>query len=147
MNICIRSMRPEDIPAILDIDFTVFSLPWSKKAYEEELMNPVAHYLVLTFNDFIAAYVGIWIILDEAHITNIAVAPEYQKHGYGEILLNKLIAYAKRLGAESMTLEVRKTNLAAQKLYRKLGFTEYGVRSRYYSDNNEDALIMWLFDF
>ena len=146
MNICIRKMRPEDIPEILNIEIAAFSLPWSKKAYEEELVNQIAHYLVLTLNDLIAAYTGMWIVLDEAHITNIAVAAEHRKHGYGEMLLSKLISYAKSLGAESMTLEVRKTNFAAQNLYRKLGFTEYGVRSSYYSDNNEDALIMWLFE-
>jgi len=91
----------------------------------------------------LAGYAGLWLMIDEAHVTTIGVRPQFRGHGYGELLLVSLIEIALDIGARWLTLEVRVTNDMAQALYRKYGFRDAGVRKRYYSDNNEDALIMW----
>ena len=91
----------------------------------------------------IAGYGGVWLTVNEGHITTIATAPEMRRQGVGELVLNGLIDAARELGAEVLTLEVRLSNVAAQKLYLKYGFAAKGVRHKYYTDNNEDALIMW----
>ncbi len=91
----------------------------------------------------LAGYAGLWLMIDEAHVTTIGVRPQFRGHGYGELLLVSLIEIALDIGARWLTLEVRVTNDTAQTLYRKYGFRDAGVRKRYYSDNNEDALIMW----
>ena len=91
----------------------------------------------------IIGYAGLWLMTDEAHITTIAVDPDFQGHGIGELLLVALIDRAKQIGARWLTLEVRVTNDVAQRLYEKYTFKEMGIRRRYYSDNGEDALVMW----
>jgi len=91
----------------------------------------------------ILGFAGLWLMVDEAHITTIAMHPNYRRRGLGELMLVSLIDIAYNIGAKWVTLEVRVTNHSAQNLYRKYGFHEAGVRHRYYSDNNEDALIMW----
>ncbi len=91
----------------------------------------------------VCGYIGMWLIVDEGHITNLAVHPAYRRRGIGRLLLKSLIQAGKRYGLRRLTLEVRRSNLAAQKLYMEFGFTTVGVRSRYYLDNHEDALIMW----
>lgn len=93
--------------------------------------------------DSIRGFAGMWILLDEAHVTTIGVDPDHQGHGLGELLFVALIDEAMQRGATWVTLEVRVSNQAAQALYRKYGFTIQGRRPRYYSDNNEDAFIMW----
>jgi len=91
----------------------------------------------------VAGYAGLWLMVDEAHITSIAVAPSYRGFGVGELMMLSIVDIAREIGAEYLTLEVRVSNSVAQNLYRKYGFKDTGVRRRYYSDNNEDALIMW----
>ncbi|MBI4504342.1 MAG: ribosomal protein S18-alanine N-acetyltransferase [Chloroflexi bacterium] len=91
----------------------------------------------------IGGYAGLWLMVDEAHITTIAVHPKLRGHGLGEVLLVAMFDIAEAIGARWLTLEVRVTNFVAQRLYRKYGFSEQGVRKRYYSDNGEDAQIMW----
>jgi [ribosomal protein S18]-alanine N-acetyltransferase len=91
----------------------------------------------------LAGYGGVWFLLDEAHVTTIGVRPDLRGEGIGELLFVSLLHIGRDLGALRVTLEVRVSNIVAQNLYRKYGFTEEGVRKRYYSDNNEDALIMW----
>lgn len=141
----IRDMRAEDVSGVLEVEQECFTLPWSRKAFEAELDdNDLAHYLVMEDEGRIIGYAGVWIVLDEAHVTNIAISQSYRRRGLGERLLVELIRSAKQYGALSMTLEVRVTNSAAQKLYEKLGFVKRGIRRQYYSDTKEDALIMWL---
>lgn len=91
----------------------------------------------------LVGYAGLWLNVDEAHITTIAVAPEYRGRGIGELLLNGLIDQALELNTDMLTLEVRVSNIVAQQLYLKYGFRPSGTRARYYTDNGEDALIMW----
>ncbi|MDD2220598.1 MAG: ribosomal protein S18-alanine N-acetyltransferase [Clostridia bacterium] len=144
-ELSIRSLLIEDLPSLLEIENKSFSLPWSEQSYRDELVNnDMAHYLGLFVDGKLAAYGGFWLIFDEAHICNIAVAPQFRRRGLGEALLRAQIALAASLGVERMTLEVRVSNDAAQGLYKKLGFRACGIRPKYYQDNNEDALIMWL---
>lgn len=139
----IRQMTVGDIEGVLIVEQQSFTTPWSRQAFEEEANNNLAHYLVVDDDGLIAGYAGMWVIIDEAHVTNVAISPDYRQKGLGEKLLNALIAQAIDKGATSMTLEVRASNTAAQKLYAKKGFTKQGLRPNYYTDTHEDALIMW----
>ncbi|MPM73692.1 Ribosomal-protein-alanine acetyltransferase [bioreactor metagenome] len=143
-DLCIRLMEEEDIEAVLTVEHQSFTMPWSREAFENEVCdNDLAYYLVLVNEGRIIGYGGMWVILDEAHITNVAVLPDYRRQGMGQRLLSAMIDQAKAKGAYSMTLEVRVSNIAAKKLYESFGFKESGLRRGYYTDNNEDALIMW----
>lgn len=106
--------------------------------------NHFARYILLLQGDHVIGYGGMWVIIDEAHVTNIAVLPEYRGKKLGERLLRRMMAEAIAEGARKMTLEVRVTNDPAQNLYRKLGFQDGGIRRSYYTDNQEDALVMWM---
>jgi len=140
-----RLMNLDDISAIVEIEREAFSSPWSEEAFRTELtQNLFAKYMIMELEDTIIGYVGMWLIIDEAHITNIAIQESHRGKGYGEKLLKELMTTAHWLGAQRMTLEVRVSNERAQKLYRKLGFYSSGLRPAYYSDNLEDALIMWV---
>jgi ribosomal-protein-alanine N-acetyltransferase len=140
-----RSMTEEDIDQILEIEHASFTLPWSRDAFYNEMHhNKFAVYIVIEVEGKIIGYCGAWIVIDEAHITNVAILPEYRGRKLGEALMEKMISVARSMGARSMTLEVRVTNNIAQSLYQKLGFQKGGIRKNYYSDNQEDALIMWV---
>ncbi len=140
-----RYMREEDIDQVLEVEHASFTLPWSREAFYNELHNnKFAVYIVMEENDKIIGYCGAWVVVDEAHVTNVAILPEYRGKKLGEALMNKLISVAREMGARSMTLEVRVTNYVAQSLYRKFGFQNGGIRKHYYSDNQEDAQIMWV---
>ncbi|WP_042454591.1 ribosomal protein S18-alanine N-acetyltransferase [Neobacillus dielmonensis] len=140
-----RYMREEDIDQVLEIEHASFTLPWSREAFYNELHNnKFAVYIVLEHGDKVIGYCGVWIVLDEAHITNVAILPEYRGRKLGEAMMRKLMTTAREMGAKSMTLEARVTNYVAQSLYRKMGFQNGGIRKNYYSDNQEDALVMWV---
>lgn len=137
-------MRLEDIDTVLEIEQMSFPTPWPRDAYQHELRdNRLACYLVAREFNRNVGYAGMWVILDEAHVTTIAVDPLHRRRRIGERLLVALIDEAMKRGARWMTLEVRKSNLGAQTLYRKYGFKDIGVRKGYYSDNREDAIVMW----
>ncbi len=145
---CVRPATSKDIDAICNVERLCFIVPWSRQSFQLEIeKNLCARYFVAQDADFIVGYGGMWLVLDEAHITNVAVHPLYRRRGIGEGIIRALMKEANDSGVEIMTLEVRVSNKAAQNLYRKLGFIGAGIRKRYYSDNNEDALIMWNFDF
>jgi ribosomal-protein-alanine N-acetyltransferase len=140
-----RLAKVSDIEDIVGIEQSSFTVPWSKEAFYREIVeNQFAYYLVLEDHFQPIGYCGIWIVMDEAHITNIAILPSYRGRNLGEELLKQSITLAKRYGAASMTLEVRVSNHVAQGLYKKLGFHSGGIRKNYYSDNGEDALVMWV---
>jgi len=107
--------------------------------------NKCARYYVAKDDNRIIGYGGMWLVLDEAHVTNVAVHPDYRRKGVGRRIMETLINEAVRLGKERMTLEVRVSNTPAINLYKSLGFEEGGIRKGYYSNNREDALIMWNF--
>ena len=140
---CFRPMQRGDVSRIAQLERICFRSPWSEKSLLGEVKNPVAHYRVGILDADIQAYGGMWIYFGEAHLTNVAVAPEYRRQGYGRALMLDLIQTALLPGAERMTLEVREHNQGAQALYQCLGFETAGRRKRYYSDTGEDAFIMW----
>ncbi len=140
-----RLMRTEDIDQVLIVERQSFTLPWSREAFYNELNhNQYAKYLVIEDEGKIAGYCGAWIVIDEAHITNIAILPDYRGLKLGEELLRKMIDVALSMGVIRMTLEVRVSNIVAQSLYKKLGFQTGGIRKNYYTDNQEDAYVMWV---
>ncbi|EIJ79865.1 ribosomal-protein-alanine acetyltransferase [Bacillus methanolicus PB1] len=144
-SITFRFMEEKDIDQVLEIEHASFSLPWSREAFYNELRkNQFAVYIVVEDYEKVVGYCGVWVVVDEAHITNIAVLPEYRGKKLGEALLRKVMELARELGAKTMTLEVRVTNYVAQSLYRKLGFQNGAIRKNYYTDNQEDALVMWV---
>ena len=144
MNISFYLMKEEDIDSVLEISSLSFSIPWSKDSYIQELTNPIARYLVAKIDNKIVGFVGTWIVLDESHITNIAIHPNYRKQGIGSSLLEAFLKYCKSQGCIAFTLEVRNSNKAARTLYEKYNFKQEGVRKGYYEDTKEDAIIMWL---
>jgi [ribosomal protein S18]-alanine N-acetyltransferase len=140
-----RYLKEEDIDQILKIEELSFATPWTRQSFENELnLNQFAVYLVLEKEGQVIGYCGMWLIVDEAHITNIAVLPEFRGQKLGEAILRMIMEVAKKRGAKTMTLEVRVSNTVAQSLYRKLGFMNGGIRKNYYTDNYEDALVMWV---
>ncbi|MBA2700763.1 MAG: ribosomal protein S18-alanine N-acetyltransferase [Chloroflexi bacterium] len=136
-------MRLDDLPAVHQIEKASFTSPWPDHAYRSELeTNRLAHYLVARVGAAVAAYGGMWLMVDEAHITTFAVHPAWRRQRVGERLLLAFLDLAIDRGAREATLEVRLSNLGARRLYEKYGFRPVGLRPRYYSDDNEDALIM-----
>lgn len=135
-------MTAADVDFVAELDKKCFSIPWSRQSFAEEMENKIAVYFVATDTANIIGYCGFWQVSDEGDITNIAVLPEYRRKGIGGMLVERLIAEAHSMELELLTLEVRKSNIPAQALYKKYGFVQIGERKRYYSDNHEDALIM-----
>lgn len=136
-------MTLEDLPQVLEVEHSAFTTPWSKRAFVSELtQNNYAVYLVVKRGRRIVAYGGMWAVLGEAHITNVAVRPEERGHKVGDLILRSLLRAAEERDCLRVTLEVRRTNIVAQNLYRKYGFVQQGVRRGYYTDNGEDAFIM-----
>lgn len=134
----------EHIDDIMTVENLSFSIPWTKNAFVEEITrNKFAIYISAKLDEKIIGYGGMWKVIDEGHITNIAVHPEFRGFKIGSAVVEELLSIAIREGIYSLTLEVRRSNLVAQKLYGKYGFVVEGVRKAYYSDNGEDALIMW----
>lgn len=143
-DVIFRRMNLSDIDRILEIEHQSFTAPWSRNAFEGELTrNHFARYIVVEVDQLVVGYAGMWLIIDEAHITNIAIDPAFQGRKLGETLMRQMMTVAVWNGAVRMTLEVRVSNKKAQNLYEKLGFKSYGIRKRYYTDNGEDAMIMW----
>lgn len=137
-------MTMEHIDDVIIIEHLCFSTPWSMDSFIEEIKsNKFARYIVAKEGCKLIGYAGLWKVFEEGHITNIAVHPEFQGIGVGSFLMDNLIELARREGIERLTLEVRIGNEKALRLYRKYGFVECGIRKGYYSDNKEDAIIMW----
>lgn len=141
-EIIIRRMTMADVDGVAAVEAATFPTPWCWDAFVSEMKNVAARYLVAEKDGRVIGYAGAWIILDESHITNIAVLKEERGQGIGRKLTAGLMQYLSNLGAAYATLEVRKSNMVAQNLYVSLGFIKLGVRKRYYEDNGEDALIM-----
>jgi len=141
--IVVDRMTVDDLIAVHVIERESFSTPWPAQAYREEIEhNRLAHYIVARSGNSIVGFAGIWLLVDEAHITTFATRSAWRRQGIGERLLAALLDLALARGAKEATLEVRPSNIPAKRLYEKFGFKVVGVRPRYYSDNNEDALIM-----
>ena len=143
MSIVIRTMKKGDIDAVHEIETLSFRTPWTKAALRSELTNTVAHYLVLVEDGCVLGYCGMWVMFDEAHVTNLAIHPHIRGRGLSKALLFRSMEWAEELGANAMTLEVRETNHIAQRLYEGFGFVQQGLRKGYYEDTGENALLLW----
>ena len=143
LAIVVDRMTVDDLEAVQEIERESFTTPWPPHAYRSEILNNrLAHYIVARHGNRIVGFAGIWLMVDEAHITTFAVRTTWRRQGVGERLLIALLDLAEARGAREATLEVRPSNHPARRLYEKYGFVLVGVRPRYYSDDNEDALIM-----
>lgn len=134
-----------DLPEVMAIERASFTPPWSFLLFLKELKtNEFAHYFVAK-TDKVVGYIGIWVVLDEMHITNFAVDPNCRRQGVGRKLMETILGLAPVYSTKEITLEVRVSNSGAKNLYKDFGFVEVGIRPGYYTDNNEDALIMTLY--
>jgi ribosomal-protein-alanine N-acetyltransferase len=143
MSVVIERMSLADLDAVEEIERQSFTTPWPPNAYRSELENNrLAHYVVARYGEQIVGFAGLWMMVDEAHVTTFAVRTGWRRQGIGERLLLALFELARARHAQVATLEVRPSNTPARRLYEKYGFALTGIRPRYYSDDNEDALIM-----
>lgn len=145
MKIKIQPMQRNQVEDVLKIEEQAYGEHhWSRDSFYGELSNNLAHYYcAFDLDGNLIGYAGSWQVIDEAHITTIAVKPELKRKKIGEALLNKIISDCYKNEIKYITLEVRASNLAAISLYEKYGFKSLGKRKGYYQNNNEDALIMW----
>jgi [ribosomal protein S18]-alanine N-acetyltransferase len=143
-TIGLRTFTSDDIVAAEEIERAVYPQPWSTGVFADELGQDNRVYLALEVDGHLAGYGGLMLVVDEAHITTVVVAPQHRQGRLGTRLMMGLVDAAVDHGARSLTLEVRTSNLAAQALYRRFGMAPVGVRKQYYRD--EDALIMWVHD-
>ncbi|MDH4388761.1 MAG: ribosomal protein S18-alanine N-acetyltransferase [Fimbriimonas sp.] len=134
------------IDEILVIESSTHSAPWSRKSFENELEHKYGVFLVALIEGKVIGYGGTWVLVDEAHVTNVVVSPEFRGEGIGRKLMNEMLLKARDKGAVCATLELRKSNEVALKLYESMGFVMATVRKAYYPDNQEDAIVMMLDD-
>lgn len=144
MNINIIPMDLCHIDYVYKISEESFPISWSKESFISEIQNPLAHYLIATSNDEVIGFVGVWIVVGEANITNIAVSSNFRGQGVANLLMTSALKLCKENDVTEMNLEVRASNITAQKLYEKFGFIKEGVRKKYYEDNKEDAILMFI---
>lgn len=141
----ITKMTLDDIDEIMKIEHLSFNIPWTRAAFVSEVLsNDIAEYIVSKINGKIVGYAGMWRVLDEGHITNIAVHPDFRRKKIATQMVEELIKIARENDIAKLTLEVRESNILAQELYKKFGFLVLGKRKQYYADTREDALIMWM---
>jgi len=142
-DLIIRKMETDDLDQIMEIENECFAVPWSKESFIYEIdYNKVSEYYIAILGTEIVGYIGIWYILDEGNITNVAVRKSYRNRGIADEIIREVLKEAKSKKIEKIFLEVRESNNAAIKLYEKHGFIKIDVRKGYYKDNNEDAIIM-----
>jgi ribosomal-protein-alanine N-acetyltransferase len=139
-----RTLGEADVDEIVAIEAAAFSNPWTRPMYLRELQNPDVSFLyVLRMDNRIAGFCSFWLVLDEIHINNLAVRHEYRGRGLGTALLKEVLQAGANRGAERATLEVRRSNAPARRLYENLGFEVAATRPNYYVSPPEDALILW----
>jgi ribosomal-protein-alanine N-acetyltransferase len=139
----IDNLRIEEINEVLKIEKICFGENWLSTPFEREINKDECIYIVAKYNNKIVGYAGAWIIIDEIHVTIMAVLPEYRKNKIGQKLLKNLLIKGIEKGGKWATLEVKESNIPAQKLYEKFNFCIKGRRRKYYQQDQEDALIMW----
>ena len=140
----IREMNIDDVDKVYEIEISCFNTPWSKEALKKELTtNKLAYYFVAVINNEVVGYCGLWHVITEGHITNIAVDENKRMLGIGNKLMCELVNFANKKQMIGLTLELKMSNQKAFNLYKKHGFIVEGIRKNYYSDTKEDALVMW----
>ncbi|HUO58450.1 MAG TPA: ribosomal protein S18-alanine N-acetyltransferase [bacterium] len=137
-----RPMLEVDLEQVVEIEKASMPSPWSKELFEEELRREAAHYFVVEENERVAGYMGYWEAPEEAHIINLAIGPAFRRRGLGRKMVEACLSFATKRGARLATLEVRESNETARRLYEKCGFRFVAIRKKYYSDNQEDAVVM-----
>ncbi|MDA8126427.1 MAG: ribosomal protein S18-alanine N-acetyltransferase [Deltaproteobacteria bacterium] len=146
-DLILGTCREADIPEIMEIERNSFPSPWSEELFRKELTMPLSTVLVakrtVERGEAVAGYIVYWTIADEMHLQDIAVRSDLRRNGIAARLLAEAIDLARRKQVHRATLEVRSSNLSAQRFYEKFGFSVQGLRKRYYTDSGEDALIMW----
>ena len=143
IRVVVEPMRLDDVADVHEIERLSFRTPWPAYAFEQELRgNRLARYLVARSSERVVGFAGLWMMVDEAHITTFGVHPDWRRQGIGRQLLLNLSELSIGIGAQRMTLEVRESNVTAQALYRAFGFDIVGRRRTYYTDDGEDALVM-----
>ena len=145
MEIEISKLTHDDLEGIYEVEKDAFPIPWPISSFEEELNNILATYLVAKIDNKVVGYIGMWFVMDECHITNVAVHSEYRNNKIATRLINELLNLCKEHGTTYIMLEVRTNNIPAQNLYSKFGFTEEVIRKDYYKNpdgTREDALVM-----
>ncbi|GAB3047027.1 ribosomal protein S18-alanine N-acetyltransferase [Virgibacillus ainsalahensis] len=144
-ELMLRKMMTDDVDQVMEVERASFTIPWTTDIFYQELVdNMHAHYFVMELDNKIIGYAGTWIIIDDAQITNIAVMPEFRGQKLGERLFQYTIQQAVMMGVSRLSLEVRKSNIVAQKMYQKFGLVPGGIRKNYYVDDQEDAIVMWV---
>ena len=141
-SVTFEAMTQFDLAGVLRIERISFPTAWTPESYLREIHNVNSYYMVARYQGTVVGYAGMWVIQDEAHVSTIAVAPEYRRRGLGEALMRHLMVTARSRHAILMTLEVREHNLIAQTLYRKLGFQTHSFLPHYYGDTGENAYVM-----
>ena len=141
--VTVSPMRRRHLRAVLAIETEIYPRPWSSRLFEDELERGGRAYLVARIGPTLVGYAGVLMIADDAHVATVAIDPGWQRQGIATRLLAELVRRAIMMGANQMTLEVRMSNVRAQEIYRRFGFVPAGARKGYYSDNGEDALVMW----
>jgi ribosomal-protein-alanine N-acetyltransferase len=139
-------IKASDLDAVMAIERASFAAPWSRNMFLEEMNNRAARVIIFKSNNTLVGYVCFWEVLDEAHLMNVAVHPDYRSRGYGKLIMEKLEAMCFQDGLRRIILEVGRRNIPARRLYRKCGFSAIGFRKKYYAEVKDDALIMekWL---
>ena len=143
MNLIIRKMTADDIPAVVELDKMSFSLPWPERSFRFELTdNPASRCWVAEVDGRVVGMIVLWLLVEEAHVATLATHPDLRRQGIAKKLLSHALRYLIDEGAQTSFLDVRASNIAAQEIYRKFGYEESGRRRRYYKDNDEDAILM-----
>ncbi len=145
MNSSIKTIVIKDdtyINDIMEIENHSFSDPWSLELFKEEINRDIATVVGAIYENKLVGYGGFWAVMNEGHITNVAVSRDYRRMGVGTLILKEMMTIAKSLNINKMFLEVRVSNMSAIALYKSFGFSGIGIRKAYYEDNKEDALIM-----
>jgi ribosomal-protein-alanine N-acetyltransferase len=142
----IEPLSPADIDAVLEIERLSFKSPWSRQVFDEEVTRTFARVDVLRHvpTSAIVAFCNYWLVADEIHLLNVATLPAERRRGHASRLMVHVLETGRKAAFRLMTLEVRRSNRAAQRLYRRFGFHTTGVRPRYYVDDGEDAILMSL---
>ncbi|WP_010529425.1 ribosomal protein S18-alanine N-acetyltransferase [Lentibacillus jeotgali] len=144
-EVVIRQMKLSDVDAVLEVEKNTFLAPWPRDIIVQELTdNDFANYYVLLIDHQLVGYAGMWHVIDDAQVTSIAVTPEFRGRKLGETLFLHLLEQAIQMRAKRLSLEVRVSNTVAQRMYRKFGLVPGGIRENYYTDNQEDAIVMWV---
>jgi ribosomal-protein-alanine N-acetyltransferase len=138
-------MSDAHVVAIAELEKTTNAAPWSLNSFRGETSNPQAHYVVVLHGKEVVAFGGYWAIVDEAHVTTLAVHPAHRRRGIGRDIMKALLIDAKKRGITCSTLEVRASNETAIALYMELGYVKCGMRKNYYPNDREDAVVMWLY--